>query len=84
MSSYEHGLEFDAYQEGIKAERERIIKMLEDYQHPNTQHEFNDEFCSSLIALIKGERSKEEQIADLMWLSEQQLIAENKREGENK
>ena len=35
-------------------------------------------------ALIKGEQSKEEKIADLMWLSEQQLIAENKREGENK
>ena len=30
MASYEHGLEFDAYQEGIKAEQERIIKLLED------------------------------------------------------
>ena len=29
MASYEHGLEFDAYQEGIKAEQERIIKLLE-------------------------------------------------------
>jgi hypothetical protein len=31
MSSYEHGLEFDAYLEGKKEERERIIKLLEGF-----------------------------------------------------
>ena len=40
---------------GVQSERSRIIKLLEDYQHPNTQHEFNDEFCDSLIALINGD-----------------------------
>ena len=42
-------------EQGERLAEERIIKLLEDYQHPNTQHEFNDEFCDSLIALINGD-----------------------------
>ena len=57
MSSYEHGLEFDAYQEGIKAERERIIKLLKEVKEPDMKfHKFETLVnIDRIIALIEGE-----------------------------
>jgi hypothetical protein len=61
MGSYEHGLEFDAYLEGRKAEQERIIELLEPFANAKC-----DEYCSyrcdcygkfeaqKFIRLIKG------------------------------
>ena len=81
--AHKSGIEY-----GQKVERERIIALLtpirQRFMGKGLEEEIVADTLGEVIALIKGERTKEEQIADLMWLSEQQLIAENKRKGENK
>jgi hypothetical protein len=41
------------YNAGAEDMREQIIKLISDYQHPKTQHNFNDEFCNGIIAEIE-------------------------------
>ena len=61
MSSYEHGLEFDAYQEGTKAEQERIIKLLEEWgEKAGCFCCSSDAAASEIIAFIKGEITSED------------------------
>ena len=57
MSSYEHGLEFDAYQEGIKAEHDHIIKLLDENQKCRLDGGHDTQGYCFCIArqLIKGE-----------------------------
>ena len=53
MSSYTHGLEFDAYLEGKKEERERIIGLLEDLV---SKYGYDAQMSVLfLMMLIKGE-----------------------------
>ena len=41
-------------QQGELRAKETIISLINDYQHPNTQHDFNDEFCDGLVAFINS------------------------------
>lgn len=65
MASYEHGLEFDAYQEGIKTEQSRILELIE--AHPLFMDIVDSPICwvcndtqnwdDHIKALIKGENN---------------------------
>jgi hypothetical protein len=47
----------DAFEDGRKKERERIIELLEELAYVDEDgHEMVGEFKSDLIALIKGEQ----------------------------